>query len=548
MADVFEQPLQRRPLHVPTRETAVIVCGFDQSPAFALTKEAGIVSLYYRPFRQLQFSIAPDVESNNVLIFDAGTVEQYLEQQAQQGQGVNSDLARILRLPTGQSDAFAQRFLVTWDRRDNSFNAHTGTVRVLGRRARRLEARSSRRAPNAARSPYQRLFYGAEGWTSIWANTPGSSQPAEAVRGSEGHFLRFTETFAAYLPITRRSRSPRRSASASTYSCHNRTTRRPTPTGCSSWAASTRCAAGSKTPSSRRTTPTGSRARLRKPSSDPTKFTIAQVALRGGNLMVNPRARAPDPVYSPLETVLFLDTGNLWADASYPFTDGFHFRSAPPSGPASVCRRPSDRWCSTTGSTFAPHRWAERSRVYLRGLRGVPLRDRAILSPRHALALLSRLSVFAILAVGAPARLGRLFRRSRTSPARALPKRLPCNDTFDECLASCEAQEERCERVGHPAAFLAYVACTSDAGFSCDDGGKAIANPPCGPAQAELIQCESDTDASLTIPDAAYDASAQCVDAASCLSCCKDLWPSGAKEYSKAVTSCACGEGGKRGS
>ena len=62
-----------------------------------------------------------------------------------------------------------------------------------------------------------------------------------------------------------------------------------------------------------------------KPSSDPLKFTIAQVPLRGGNLMINPRLELRIPIVSPLETVLFFDSGNLWADASYPFTNGFHF-------------------------------------------------------------------------------------------------------------------------------------------------------------------------------------------------------------------------------
>jgi hypothetical protein len=122
---------------------------------------------------------------------------------------------------------------------------------------------------------------------------------------------------------------------------------------------------------------------------------------------------------------------------------------------------------------------------------------------------------------------------------------LPCNDSFDECLASCEAQQDKCERVGHPAVFLAYVACASDAGFSCDDAGQPLANPPCGPQQQELVQCESNTDATLPIPDGAYDASASCVDASSCLICCKDLFPKGATEFAKAVSACTCGDGGK---
>jgi hypothetical protein len=121
---------------------------------------------------------------------------------------------------------------------------------------------------------------------------------------------------------------------------------------------------------------------------------------------------------------------------------------------------------------------------------------------------------------------------------------LPCNDSFDECLASCQAQQDKCEREGHPAVFLDYVACTTDAGFTCDDAGHAVANPPCGPSQLELIECESNNDATLPIPDGGYDATGDCVDAASCLGCCKDLFPKGASDYAKAVTACVCGEAG----
>jgi len=68
------------------------------------------------------------------------------------------------------------------------------------------------------------------------------------------------------------------------------------------------------------------------PASNPKKSTIATFPLRGGNLMVNPRLELRIPIYSPLETVIFLDTGNLWFDASYPFQHGFPLRTAVGSG------------------------------------------------------------------------------------------------------------------------------------------------------------------------------------------------------------------------
>jgi hypothetical protein len=122
---------------------------------------------------------------------------------------------------------------------------------------------------------------------------------------------------------------------------------------------------------------------------------------------------------------------------------------------------------------------------------------------------------------------------------------LPCNDTYDQCIAFCTTEQDKCERVGHPAAFLAYVSCATDAGFSCSDAGKPIANAPCGPEQAELVQCDSEDDATLAIPDGAYDVATTCPDAQSCLACCDDLYRKGAKAYASAVVTCACGSGGK---
>jgi outer membrane protein insertion porin family len=286
----------------------------DLERDFALTKEAGIVSLYYRPYRQLQFSIAPDVESNNVLIFDAGTVSQYLEQQAQSAGGVNSDLARLLRLPTGESVAVAQRFLVTWDRRDNSFNAHRGTFESFGVEHVDWNALGPAQCPTADRSTYQRLYYGAEGWTSL-ANTtvqvPGTCDP------SVGHTLRFTETFSFYVPITKKitlaaevrlGLNVQLSSNSTTYP--DRLFFMGGIDSMRGWLQDT-------------FVPQDYADQIAKDfnlsSSNPSKFTIAQVALRGGNLMVNPRLELRIPIYSPLETVIFFDSGNTWYDASYPF-------------------------------------------------------------------------------------------------------------------------------------------------------------------------------------------------------------------------------------
>ena len=56
------------------------------------------------------------------------------------------------------------------------------------------------------------------------------------------------------------------------------------------------------------------------------------VAVRGGNLLVNPRAELRIPIAGPIETVIFFDTGNLWQNALYPFEHGITFRAAAGTG------------------------------------------------------------------------------------------------------------------------------------------------------------------------------------------------------------------------
>ena len=227
---------------------------------------------------------------------------------------MNSDLARLLRLPTGESVAVAQRFLVTWDRRDNSFNAHRGTFESFGVEHVDWNALGPLQCPTADRSTYQRLYYGAEGWTSLANSTvvvPGPCDP------SVGHTLRFTQTFSAYLPITKKI----------------------------TLAGEIRLGLNVQLTSSSTTYPDrlffmggidSMRGYLQdtfvpqdladliqhdfsQPYSNPNKYTIADVALRGGNLMINPRLELRIPIYSPIETVIFFDSGNTWSNPLYPF-------------------------------------------------------------------------------------------------------------------------------------------------------------------------------------------------------------------------------------
>ena len=76
-----------------------------------------------------------------------------------------------------------------------------------------------------------------------------------------------------------------------------------------------------------------------KPDGDPTKLHIQNIAIRGGDTYVNPRAELRIPVLSVLDTALFVDAGNVWVQpgAFEPFrlryTSGTGLRIATPIGP-----------------------------------------------------------------------------------------------------------------------------------------------------------------------------------------------------------------------
>jgi hypothetical protein len=117
----------------------------------------------------------------------------------------------------------------------------------------------------------------------------------------------------------------------------------------------------------------------------------------------------------------------------------------------------------------------------------------------------------------------------------------PCNESYDDCLMRCGAMQEKCDRVGHPAAFLAYLTCTIDGGLTCDDAGQPVPSALCAQQQADLVQCESENDAeALDIPDGAYEADTACADGGDCSTCCKSHHEEGARMYASLVTACLC--------
>ena len=269
----------------------------DNFRDFGLTKEAMAGTLTYRPWRQFYMQVGASLEYNDVGIFKGGTVDDYL------AASQNRDLARLLRVPDGKTAAFAQRVGFTWDRRDNAFGAKSGTL----------------------------LSFGVE---HVYAEPVdiglGSDPNANAIRTD---FFRFTGTASGYLRLTQRGLSLAASIRAG----------RIVQSG---------LVPGSKTYPDRlfflggvdslrgffqdALVPQDLADRILNEenqamgASDPSKLTVDRIALRGGNVYVNPRLELRIPLSGIFEAGVFLDAGNLWVDpASF---DPFDLRYAAGAG------------------------------------------------------------------------------------------------------------------------------------------------------------------------------------------------------------------------
>lgn len=268
----------------------------DLQRDFYITKLALIPSVTYKPVRDVGLQFSQSVEYNVVRLFAAGNIDEYLQAQANQ-QRFTPDLARQLLVPDGASVAYAQRFVVTWDRRDNAFNATRGT-------------------------------YLASGIEHVDAY-PQNAQDSRFSTNPESHFLRFTQTFGTYIPLPRGMR-----IAALLRLGHNLQLTQNSQTypdrlfflgGVDSMRGyqlnaflpqddADRVEQDQNKPSTvpDPTSPSGTKA-------NPDKFTAQSRPVRGGNFMVNPRLELRIPIKNPVETVLFTDIGNLWVDPTYPF-------------------------------------------------------------------------------------------------------------------------------------------------------------------------------------------------------------------------------------
>lgn len=270
----------------------------DNARDYGLTKDAGILSLFFLPDRRLWFELGGSLERNDASIFgeqNKQSLDEYIQN--------NANERNAFRVPEGPTFVVAQRLGATWDRRDRPLDATSGTFASLG-----IEHVSAH--PLGRGCPEEALG-------SVFA--PACSQ-----------FLRWTSRIAGYLRLSGRGLA---------------------------LAASFRWGMNHQLTSRSRTYPDrlfflGGVDSLRgflqealipedvaeQLASDPA-LDVNQVVIRGGDIFVNPRLELRIPLGENLQTALFLDSGNLWTDPSavdlrkLRYALGTGLRVATPVGP-----------------------------------------------------------------------------------------------------------------------------------------------------------------------------------------------------------------------
>ncbi len=246
----------------------------DNARDFGLTKDAGIVTLIFRPSRRFSATIGGSLELNTAEIFGStqkGALEEYVKN--------NPSRRAAFRVPEGTTVAVAERLGVTWDRRDNPLGATTGTLvsaSVEHVRATPVGGEDAEVAPGQA---------------SVFAATISQ-------------FLRISNRLAAYARL-----SDKGLALAVSFR----------------WGVNTQLIADSRTYPDRlfflggvdslrgflqdSMVPEDIAKQLLDPNSG---LTLREVVIRGGDAFINPRAELRIPLGGDVQTAVFLDAGNLW--------------------------------------------------------------------------------------------------------------------------------------------------------------------------------------------------------------------------------------------
>jgi outer membrane protein insertion porin family len=285
----------------------------DNARDYGLSKDAGIVTLSYRPDRRISVQLGASLERNYAQIFgndQKNALKCYLQTNPQQ--------QNLFRVPQGVSIAIAQRLGVTWDRRDNPLDATSGTfVSASAEHVHAIPIDSSQSQD-----------------TGCGTATPAATMDQAVIdpfQATPSDFMRYTGRVAGYVRLSDKGLALAMSFRAGIIQ-HLMANSQTYPDrlffmgGVDSLRGFLQDSL----------VPQDIAKRLLNPNSG---LVLNDVVIRGGDVFFNPRAELRIPVGGSVETALFVDAGNLWTDPTrvnpleLRYAVGTGLRIATPIGP-----------------------------------------------------------------------------------------------------------------------------------------------------------------------------------------------------------------------
>lgn len=269
----------------------------DNARDFSHTRDAALVRLLFRPHRQYLFTVGGTIEINEATILGGESLLDYARENPTQN----------IRVPEGRSIAYTQNFNASWDARDKPLAATRGIFLGLG-------------VEHVTAVPLGGEIEGS--------CNQGSNEVFDPVCSE---LLRLTGRVAGYIPLARSGLTFALSFRAGMIQHLNDISRTypdrlffmggvDTLRGYPQFSLVPQDVA-------------------EKVLDREDDLTINEVVLRGGDLFINPRAELRIPLGGAVQTALFLDAGNLWADRSefdptiLRYTAGSGLRIETPVGP-----------------------------------------------------------------------------------------------------------------------------------------------------------------------------------------------------------------------
>jgi len=250
---------------------------------FQMQKQASIETLSFMPSRRLTVDLGASLERNVICLFpygcepSAADLANYIRS--------NPRFSNAFRVPAGESVAVTQKLGINWDRRNVPLDATSGTW---------------------INFTVEHVTAFPVGRKVATVNTE-SGTVENPFRPTHSEFLRPTNRVAGYIPFGK-------SGFALALSFR--------------WGLNLQLRKDSRTYPDRlffgggfdtlrgflqdSLIPEDAAQRILSTRNGPNPITIADIAIRGGDFFVNPRAEFRMPVSKSLHTALFLDAGNVW--------------------------------------------------------------------------------------------------------------------------------------------------------------------------------------------------------------------------------------------